>query len=305
MAVPEFVRGRIVHEVVFVAAQFHTIQQAVDAVEGPTTIMVEPGYYDETVEVIDKEYLVIQSSRLSRRGVTITGRDGWGVLVVRRSTLHLSGVEVRSNGRLRGMWVEDSTLTLQDCIVAGNRTWAHSSPDAFGAGIECRHSSVRIQKSTIAGNTEDNLAQPSAAARGGGIFFEDCKIEIAGATIQANAAYSAEGAFGGGIWCAQSNLRMWRSRVTDNALRGYSCAGGGIYFKDPRLCELGGSVITGNGLLTGRGGGIFIEGDSSGVSIHRNTVVRQNHPDDVQRGDAGANASDQDNYDQDERRQDE
>jgi hypothetical protein len=74
---------------------------------------------------------------------------------------------------------------------------------------------------------------------------------------------------------------MWRSRVTDNALRAPVCEGGGIYFKDAARCELGGSVITGNGFPEGKGGGIFIEDDPSAVSIHRNTVVRLNSPDDV------------------------
>ena len=152
------------HEVLFVATQFQTIQEAVDAVKGPTTIVIEPGSYDETVVVRDKEYLVIQSARLSRRGVAIGGRDGWNVLAVENATLHLSGVEVRSNGRLRGISVTDSTLTLQDCIVAGNRTWTRPGADGVGGGMECRHSSVRIQKSTIAGNTVDHL-EGSAGTR--------------------------------------------------------------------------------------------------------------------------------------------
>ena len=74
---------------------------------------------------------------------------------------------------------------------------------------------------------------------------------------------------------------MWRSRVTDNALHAPLCDGAGIYFKDPDIARLGGSVISGNGCPGGRGGGIFIDGDPNCVSIHGNTAVHQNHPDDV------------------------
>ena len=307
------------HDVFFVPEQFPTIQSAVDAAERPTTIMAAPGYYDESVIVTDKEYVVIQSARLTRRGVTLTGGPGPGIFVVERSTLYLSGIEVRSDGRMRGIWASDSKLSLQDCVVAGNRislhggaTSADASPapgapsygNTFGAGMFCRRSSVRVQKSAIIGNTiGSNIDvdcgessgdlhrgpaaepdQPDASpseARGGGLYFEDCKVEIAGSVIQANAVYCKGSARGGGIWCEGSRMRMWRSRVTDNALRARICEGAGIYFKEPLACELGGSVITGNGSVEGKGGGVFVEGDFSTVAIHRNTAVRQNHPDDV------------------------
>ena len=245
-------------DIFLVPAQFPTIQSAVDAVVRPTTIVVWPGAYDESVVVADKESVVIQSSRLSRRGVVVCGDAGHGVFSVSRSTLSLSGIEVRSNGRLRGLAVRDSTVSLQECVVAGNRT-AES-----GAGMDCRGSSVRLQKSVVVGNTVEPGAGTEAEAAGGGLWFHGCSIEIAGCTLQANACYSGTRARGGGIWCGESSMRMWRSRVTDNALRASLCEGAGIYFRDPGRIELGGSVITGNGSAEGKGGGIFVEGDPSG-----------------------------------------
>ena len=270
--------------VFFVPDQFPTIQEAVDSVVGPTTIMVVPGAYDETVVVRDRPSVVIESTRLGKRGVTITGRDDAGVLVVERSTLHLSGIEVRSNGRRRGFCVTDSTLSLQDCVVAGNRTGTGTGAEhpegGSGAGLWCRDSSIRIQKSTIAGNTAD-ASGTAGAARGGGLFLERCTVEIAGSTVSANAAYADTRASGGGIWCSRGRMRMWRSRVTDNALRATLCEGAGHYLEDLLDGQLGGSVITGNGSAEGRGGGLYVAGDPAGVSIHGNTVVRQNHPEDV------------------------
>ena len=144
-----------------------------------------------------------------------------------------------------------------------------------GAGMMRIQSSVRIQKSMIAGNT----VQACGEAAGGGLHLVDCDVEIAGSSIQANAVYGSVEARGGGIYCERSRVRMWRSRVTDNALYGTKCEGAGIYFRDSSA-QLGGSVVTGNGIADGRGGGIFVCGNSERVVVHRNTVVRQNHPDD-------------------------
>jgi hypothetical protein len=262
--------------VLFVPAQFPTIQAAIDAVRGPATIILEPGLYPESVRVAGKESLVIQSARLSRRGATIGGDRG-DVIGVEDSLLHLSGIEVRSNGRVRGLSVVHASVSLQECVIAGNRI-----DEGFGAAMFCDDSAVHIQLSAIVGNTIDCRADSPAG--GGSLFFRGCKIEIAGSTVQANAVHAPGEARGGGIWCERSSMRMWRSRVTDNALHALRCEGAGIYFKEPLGCQLGGSVITGNGSPSGRGGGIFIEGDASRVVIHRNTVVRRNHPTDVEGG---------------------
>jgi len=279
------------HQILFVPQHFPTLQAALDAATGPTTIIVLPELYAESIHVVDKPYVVIQSSRLSRRGVTICGGDGDGgggsaVLRVERSTLHLSGIEVRSKARTRGLLVVSSSISLQECLVAGNHAGnriGDRSDEPLGGGMLCRDSRVRIQKSAITGNVIDSDAAGSTAG-GGGLFLQDCQVEIAGSTIQGNAVYAKGSAAGGGIWCERSTLRLWRSRVTDSALHAATCEGAGIFFKAPLGCQLGGSVITGNGSPRGRGGGIFIEGDPAHVNILRNTVVRQNHPTDVDFG---------------------
>jgi len=268
-------------DILFVPAQFRSIQAAVDAARRTTTVMVEPGYYNESVVVKDKECVVIVSTRLSRRGVAITGDAGSNVLHIENSTVHLSGIAIRSDGRLRGISVRDSSLSLQECVVACNRASSQESSGGGGAGMECRNSSVRIQKTAVIANMVESGERIATDALGGGLYFDTCQVEIAGCTIQANAAHSPTAGRGGGIWCCNTRMRMWRSRVTDNTLRAPVSEGGGIYFKDGVRCELGGSVITGNVFPEGKGGGIFIEGDLSSVSIHRNTAVRLNHPDDV------------------------
>ncbi len=141
----------VAHEVFLVPQQFLTIQAAIDAARGRTTIVVAPEVYAESLSIRDKQDVVIQSALLTRRGVTISGDGGLAVLCVERSSLHLSGVEIRSNACNRGLWVMNSSLSLQDSIVAGNRI-GEGADELFGAGMYCRNSSVRIQKTTIVGN---------------------------------------------------------------------------------------------------------------------------------------------------------
>ena len=265
------------YDVILVPADFSTIQAAVDAVHRRTTIVVDPGDYDGAVVVTAKEYVVIQSAGLSRRGVTLSAGEGDAVVSVDRATVHLSGIEIRSNLRIRGICVSDAAISLQECVIAGNRVSAQSR-EPFGAAMLCRRSSVHLQKSVLSGNMIDTSGPLGC---GGGLYLERCIAHIAGCSVQVNAVHAAEEARGGGIWCEGTRLRMWRSRVTENSLHARSCEGAGIYFRDAEETQIGGSVIVGNGSSSGRGGGIVLGPGADGVSVHRNSAVRLNHPDDV------------------------
>src|SRR5581483_5358322 len=166
--------------------------------------------------VSGKEYLVIESTRLSRRGVVITGG-----LIVQVSNLYLSGIEIRTNRTARGILANDSKISLQECVVAGNRT-----DEPFGAGMYCARSNVRIQKSIIAGNTIETRFPECGGA---GVSLMHCRAEIAGCSIQANEIYTKGFARGGGIHCDQSHVRFWRSRVTENCIVAGNAEGGEIY----------------------------------------------------------------------------
>ena len=263
------------HDVLLVPSQFSSIREAIDAIVRPSTIMVSPGVYTEDLFLVGTPGVVISTTRFGRRGVTIVGATSAAVVHIENASVYLSGLEIRSNGRARAISAFDSSVALQECVLAGNRVH-DADTEGWGAGMMCIRSSVRIQKSMIAGN---NAQGSGRSASGGGLHLVDCEVEVAGSSIQANAVYGSVEARGGGIYCERSHVRMWRSRVTDNALYGAKCEGAGIYFRDS-LAELGGSVITGNGIADGRGGGIFVSGHSERVVVHRNTVVRQNHPDD-------------------------
>jgi hypothetical protein len=264
------------HDVFLVPSQFSSIRQAIGAIVRPSTIMVSPGVYSEDLFLVGTPDVVISTTRFGRRGVTLVGATADAVVHIENASVYLSGIEIRSNGRARAISAFSSSIALQECVLAGNRVNdAHT--EGGGAGMMCLRSSVRVQKSMIAGN---NAQACGRSASGGGLHLVDCHVEIAGSSIQANEVYGSVEARGGGIYCERSQVRLWRSRVTDNALYGTKCEGAGIYFRDSSA-QLGGSVVTGNGIAEGRGGGIFVSGRSERVVVHRNMVVRQNHPDDV------------------------
>jgi hypothetical protein len=258
------------HDVFLVPSQFSSIQEAINAVVRPSTIMIGPGVYDEDLLLSDKPSVVLSTVRFGRRGVTLVGATAEWVIRIENTSVYLSGIEIRSNGRARAISTVAASLAFQECVLAGNKAID------MGAALLCIQSSVRVQKSMIAGNSVQATNQ---IASGGALHLIDCKVEIAGSSIQANAVHGLTEARGAGIYCERGQMRMWRSRVTENALYGTTCEGAGIYFQNS-AAQLGGSVITGNGTAEGRGGGIFVNGQSEQIVVHKNTFVRQNHPDD-------------------------
>ena len=271
------------HDVFLVPLHFPTIQAAIDAIVRPSTIMLSPGVYREDLRLVGTPGVVISTTRFGRRGVTLVGDAAASVLQIENASVYLSGIEIRSNGRARAISAVDSSIALQECVLAGNRADDRRG-QASGAGMLCTRSSVRVQKSMLAGNHAEGA---SGSASGGGLHLVECKVEIAGSSIQANAVYGSAEAKGGGIYCERSEVRLWRSRVTENALYGTSCEGAGLFLQDCSA-QIGGSVVTGNGIAEGRGGGIFIGGEPGRVVVHPNTVLRQNHPDDIATGQAPA-----------------
>ncbi len=258
------------HDVFLVPMQFSSIQEAINAVVRPSTIMIGPGVYYEDLLLSEKPGIVLSTARFGRRGVTLVGSAAESVIRIENTSVYLSGIEIRSNGRARAISAVGASIAFQECVLAGNKA------SDRGAALLCIQSSVRVQKSMIAGNSVQATDQ---AASGGALHLIDCKVEIAGSSIQANAIYGLAEARGAGIYCERGQMRMWRSRVTENALYGTTCEGAGIYFQNS-AAQLGGSVITGNGTAEGRGGGIFVNGQSERIVVHKNTIVRQNHPDD-------------------------
>jgi hypothetical protein len=261
------------HDVFLVPQQFSTIREAIESIVRPSTIMLSPGVYAEDLVLVNTPEVVITTTHFLRRGVVLVGAAAESVVNIENSSVYLASLEIRSNGRARGIAAVGSSIALQECVLAGNKV---NSAEASGGAMSCVGSSVRVQKSIIAGNSIESAQR----ANGGGLYLLDCKVEIAGSSIQANEINGGSRSSGAGIYCERSRMRLWRSRVTDNGLFGGLGEGAGLYLKES-AAQIGGSVITGNGAVDGRGGGIFINGRSEDVVVHKNTILGRNFPDDL------------------------
>src|SRR5690348_782857 len=121
------------HDVFLVPSQFSSIREAIGAIVRPSTIMVSPGVYSEDLLLVETPGVVISTTRFGRRGVTIVGATADAVVHIEKASVYLSGIEIRSNGRARAIEAFDSSISLQECVLAGNRvTDAH--PEVRGAG---------------------------------------------------------------------------------------------------------------------------------------------------------------------------
>src|SRR5262249_47053240 len=109
------------HDVFLVPWQFPSIQQAINAIVRSSTIMVSPGVYAEDLSLVGNPAVVISTTRLGRRGVTFIGVSADTVIHIENSSVYLSGIEIRSNGRARAISAIESSIALQECVLVGNR----------------------------------------------------------------------------------------------------------------------------------------------------------------------------------------
>src|SRR5437868_1752099 len=117
-------------------------------------------------------------------------------------TAVISGLTVR-NGQI-GIWSEQATLALSNCVVSLNSVGGVLNDHAPG-------SSVTVINSTISGN--------SAGDAGGGISNEYGLLSIVNSTISGN---SAQG--GGGIENFEGSVQIANSTISSNS----AGSGGGI-----------------------------------------------------------------------------
>src|ERR1043166_522594 len=152
------------YEVFLVPSQFSSIREAIGAIVCPTTIMISPGVYAEDLSLNGLPNVVISTTQFQRRGVVLTGAGvADSIIKIENTCLYLTGVELCSNGRARAIATRNSTVALQECVLAGNRV-VGAKPS--GAAMHCLQSSVRVQKSMIAGNQIEGAETGS----GGGLY---------------------------------------------------------------------------------------------------------------------------------------
>ena len=247
-------------EVLYVPAEFSTIQDAIEASESGDSVLVSPGFYQENINFEGKSitvsslYLIGGDSLLI--GTTIIDAQENGSVVTfasgEDSGSILQGFTLQNgtgndedpdgNGSYYtyggGIYCENSDPTIRDCIIRDN-----VANEGGGGGIFCYESSPTFIGCTIFGNETDDV--------GGGLYsrsssspeFYDCVF------------YDNLAEFGGGCYLRNESTPIMENVVfNDNTANN---SGGGITLKDDADLVANGLQIINND-ADGLGGGFYV-----------------------------------------------
>ena len=253
-------------------AQYTTIQAAFNAVLSGDEILVEPGVYTGTgnvvVNMLGKTVLLHSSAgpentiidgQNVRAGIrciatgnaTIQGftiRNGFGTEVEVEAGKEEGGLSSFGGG----MVILNASPTILDCIFRNNSA-------VYGGGLHCFSSQPGISRPTLQNCTfEDNLADI-----GGGMRIHSSRPDLSGCTFSNNGARIV----GGGIQNYQSHTISTDCVFTQN-----TAAWGGGWFNvdsNPRLagCEFRNNVANADPMDG------LVEGDSPGGAIYNFTAA--------------------------------
>ena len=253
--------------VIYVPADYPTIQQAIQAAQNGDVIQVAAGLYVEKIDFLGKAISVVGAgSALSVIDVSGVSTGAGRVVTFKNNegpSSVLAGFKL-TGGKARrgaGVFCSYASATIVQCSIMGN-----TADD--GAGVYCtRSSNPTISECTITGNT-------ATLYSGGGIECAGSSPVISGCRISGNtAAYS-----GGGIMSRGSHPTLVNCVISGNSAPDFR--GGGLYLLDssPNIMN-----CTFSGNLAGiEGGGMFCLDSSPWVG---NTIFWNDLPEEIIVGD--------------------
>jgi hypothetical protein len=184
-----------------------------------------------------------------------------------------------------GAFLNEGTLTIEDCVISGNHTnhandenrggaiynngtltmtgsaISHCDGDDAGAIFNTADGVVTLTGVTISGNTSVN--------HGGGAIVNNGALALTGCTLTGNTSRSD----GGAIWTNAGNktVTITNTTISGNATENTDTRGGAIYIASGSVTVTGGT-IAGNtakdgGAVYNAAGGTL---DMNGVSVHSN-----------------------------------
>ena len=225
---------------IFVPADYSTIQAAIDGSVAGDTIVVSPGTYVENINFNGKNIILTSTDPADPNIVAATVIDGNAA----GSVVTFAGTET-SACELRGFTI----------------TNGYTSSDGGGiyGGEYNTETLAMITRCTITGNTADG--------RGGGLYR--CNGPITHCTITGNSAHSTSYG-GGGLYRCRGPIT--HCTVTGNTTTGVRGDGGGLAGCDGAITNC---TISGNTAFGGwaDGGGLFVcEGQITGCIVWGNSA---------------------------------
>ncbi len=252
---------------------------------------------------------VISISNGVMRGVTFRGglvspwfRKGGGVFVSESTELVFQGchiVESQVFGSMAyggGLYLQDSSVTLQECRVAGNESSQPAKSGAtefnlwqraFGGGAAVDASSRLVLQDT---SIETNRVHSGALIAGGGGVHVAGELEMRNVQVQGNLAGQDHYGYvhGGGLFIAGGGSAFVRNSIIKNnvndehpdrlSVKRRATYGAGVYIEAGGAADLGETEVIGNIA----NGGTTSPGDSGGAIYNlgvlrlRNTLIVSN-----------------------------
>jgi predicted outer membrane repeat protein len=240
--------GCVQHDGYWVPLDYPTIQDAVDATNSVSQIVILPGVYFENVLVQDKFPQLISL-------FSILGDEDF----IEQTVI---------DGSMEGSAIAFVNCDLDDLSITGvtlqngSGRYADTGVGSYyfaGGGILCENADVTISNVIIKDNISD---------KGGGIAFinySDC--EVTNTIILNNSTVTSRG---GGIYCYNSVININNTSITNNSTSDW---GGGIYIYNS-TADITNSSICDN-YASDHGGGVYI--DLNFNILIENSIISRNH----------------------------
>jgi len=121
-------------------------------------------------------------------------------------------------------------------IVGGAHAPCQDGVEDGGGGVICHYSSLTIEDCVIAGNYAS-----SSSGHAGGILCTNCDLTIVSCVISDNEAmvcpYPYSGFGTGGIRCQNSTVEIMSSEIQRNTYGGIFTRGSSLWIEDSRICD--------------------------------------------------------------------
>lgn len=214
----------------------------------------------------------------TNRAFTIT--NGADVLI---SGLTVTGCHNTTNTMGGGGILNFASLSLENCVIAGNEMGGVTNPIVGGGGI-ATYSNLTLVNCTISNNVDYN-------GSGGGIIISGVygtavlsNCTVSGNNVIINAASPQDASFGGGgIFNYIGSLFLVNSTIANNTVTDpgtvltFGCGGAGILSSNgiASKCEMISCTISGNG-FSGADTSSSVGGGVSGDILIGNSIVAGN-----------------------------
>ena len=227
----------LMSETISVPDDYSTIQDAIDYSTNGDSILVDPGYYPESINFEGKA-IVVSSLYLIENDSLLVG-----------ATI----IDAEQNGSVAAFDSEETNNTILQGFTLQNGIGNEEDPDdngsyyTYGGGIYCENSDPIIKDCIIS----DNIANQGG---GGGIFCYNSSPRFFGCTISSNQTDDV----GGGLYSrSESSPEFYNCTFFNNTAE----FGGGCYLRNESTPVMVNVTFRQN-TATNSGGGIVLKDDS-------------------------------------------